>query len=98
METKRATVHLDVATRKQEIIFNGIPQMQTILNYNAVCGNCNTILVAFEPQHQFKEIAPFLQNDISKKIKYCSTCGCKLNYNFEIIDLPKESIVEVKKD
>lgn len=77
----------------QQVIVNGVPQNVMAKGYAIVCPKCGRVLYQFS--RGISQIDAFKamnegREELLKIATYCPTCGTKLFYGGEIIELPIE--------
>lgn len=77
-----------VQQQQSTMVINGIPQDgQTVTVYLAKCKACNRILAQFNPGDSISNVIQYCKHKLAQDFIYCPTCGRKLNYSMDIIDV-----------
>ena len=80
-------------TQQQQstMVINGIPQGgQMVTVYSAKCKSCNRLLAQFNPGESIVNVVQYCKQKLAQDFTYCPSCGCKLNYTMDIIDVKEE--------
>lgn len=72
----------------QTIIINGVPQTAPeVIQYFVECSHCKRILGQFNPGDPLNAVIDVCKNQVAKDLIYCPTCGYKLDYTMDILEL-----------
>lgn len=88
MENYSTALIDSVMQQQATMIVNGQPQGgQMVRVYYVKCKNCDRMLAQFNPGEHFINIVNYCKQKLAPDFIYCPTCGCKLNYTMDIIDI-----------
>lgn len=78
-----------------QVVVNGVPQNQMGIALAITCPNCNRVIYQFPVGVTYAQVSVTRsksRNELEKIASYCPSCGIKLNYDHDIIDVEVEDI------